>query len=140
VTLVLDASVAMRWLADDGSAEDKTYAKLILRRIISEDVQAFVPAHWSLEVAHVLARGERRGSITADMAELFLTTLGAINIYTDHDTSVLALTSILDLSRLYNLSSYDAAYLELAMRLECPLATLDKDLRRAAERAGVEVV
>ena len=140
MSLVLDASVAMRWLADDGSARDKAYAKHILRRIISEDAQPYVPSHWTLEIAHVLSRSERRGFVSVEMAEHFLTTMNAIDVITDHDTSALALTSILDLSRHYNLSSYDAAYLELALRLDYPLATLDKDLRGAAAKAGVRVI
>jgi predicted nucleic acid-binding protein len=138
--LVLDASVAMRWLADDASAEDKAYAKQVLRIIIGDDVRPYVPSHWTLEIAHVLARSERRGSVTIDMSEYFLNTLSAITIVTDYETSALALNSILGLSRLYGLSSYDAAYLELALRLDCPMATLDKDLRRAAEKAGIVVL
>jgi len=135
--LVLDASVAMRWLADDGSAADKDYAKRVLKSIVGENDVPYVPSHWTLEIAHVLSRSEKRGSVTYDEAEHFLNLLSAIKVKTDVETSALALTSILSLSRNYSLSSYDAAYLELALRLSAPLATLDKDLRRAAERAGV---
>jgi len=135
--LVLDASVAMRWLAYDGSDADKDYAKHILKSIIGKDDMPNVPSHWTLEIAHVLSRSEKRGLVTFDETAYFLNLLSSIKFITDHNTTTLALTSILELSRLYGLSSYDAAYLELAMRLALPLATLDKDLRRAAEKAGV---
>ena len=137
MTLMLDASVAMRWLADGGSDADKAYAKRVLKSIFTEDNIAYVPSHWTLEIAHILSRSEKKGSVAADDAEYFLNVLNAIKFVTDFETSSLALTSILSLSRRYGLPSYDAAYLELAMRLSVPLATLDKELRRAAERVGV---
>ena len=137
---VLDASVALRWLADDGSAKDREYAKQVLRSILGTEVIPYVPSHWSLEIAHVLARSERKGVVTSDMSNDFLNTLNAIEFITDFETSSLALTSVLDHARSYGLSSYDAAYLELALRLDCPLATLDKDLRSAAEKAGLKVL
>jgi predicted nucleic acid-binding protein len=74
------------------------------------------------------------------MSNDFLNTLNAIEFITDFETTSLALTSVLYHARSYGLSSYDAAYLELALRLDCPLATLDKDLRNAAEKAGLKVL
>ncbi len=137
MTLVLDASVATRWLSKDGSDSDIAYANAILERLTSPSERAYVPCHWSLEIANVAIRGERMGYIEGSMVELFLELLEDINFQTDLEASTRALTDLTDTARLYRLTPYDAAYLELALRLSAPLATLDKDLRRAAEWAGV---
>jgi predicted nucleic acid-binding protein len=137
MTLVLDASVASRWLSKDGSDSDIAYANAILERLISPSERAYVPCHWSLEMANVAIRGERMGYIEGSIIELFLELLEDINFQIDLEASTRALTDLTDTARLYRLTPYDAAYLELALRLSAPLATLDKDLRRAAERAGV---
>jgi predicted nucleic acid-binding protein len=101
------------------------------------DERAHVPCHWSLEIANVAIRGERKGFIEWRMVELFLEILADINFQIDLEASTHALTDLTQLARHYRLTPYDAAYLELASRLSLPLATLDKDLRRAAEQAGV---
>jgi predicted nucleic acid-binding protein len=137
MTLVLDASVASRWLSKDGSDSDIAYANAILERLISPSERAYVPCHWSLEIANVALRGERMGYIEGNMVELFLELLEDINFQIDLEASTRALTDLSDTARLYRLTPYDAAYLELAIRLALPLATLDKDLRRAAEKAGI---
>jgi predicted nucleic acid-binding protein len=137
MTLVLDASVASRWLSKDGSDSDIAYANAILERLISPSERAYVPCHWSLEIANVALRGERMGYIEGNMVELFLELLEDINFEIDLEASTRALTDLSDTARLYRLTPYDAAYLELAIRLALPLATLDKDLRRAAEKAGI---
>ena len=137
MTLVLDASVTARWLSKDGSASDLAYANAILDRLTMPDERAHVPCHWSLEIANVAIRGERKGFIEWRMVELFLEILADINFQIDLEASTHALTDLTQLARHYRLTPYDAAYLELASRLSLPLATLDKDLRRAAEQAGV---
>ena len=137
MTLVLDASVASRWLSKDGSDSDRAYANTILERLTLPNEQAYVPCHWSLEIANVAIRGERKGFIEWATVELFLQILEDINFQVDLEASTRALTDLTDLARHFRLTPYDAAYLELALRLSAPLATLDNDLRRAAERAGV---
>jgi predicted nucleic acid-binding protein len=139
MALVLDASVAARWLSNDGSAGDHTYANGVLERLTTSE-RAHVPCHWSLEIANVATRSERQGLIEWSMVELFLELLEDIDFRIDVETSTRALTDISELARHYRLTPYDAAYLELAMRLDCPLATLDKDLRRAAGKAGVSLL
>ncbi|MFM8608479.1 MAG: type II toxin-antitoxin system VapC family toxin [Hyphomicrobiales bacterium] len=140
MTLVVDASVAARWLSKDGSPADIAYSNGILERLTLPNERAHVPCHWSLEITNVATRGERMGYIERSMVEYFLQLIEDIDFQIDVEASTRALTDLTDLAREFRLTPYDAAYLELAMRLECPLATLDKDLRRAAERAGVEVV
>ena len=137
MTLVIDASVASRWLSKDGSESDRAYANAILERLTSPSERAYVPCHWSLEIANVAIRGERMGYIERSMVELFLQTLEDIDFQIDVEASTRALTDLTEIARHHRLTPYDAAYLELALRLSAPLATLDKDLRRAAEQAGV---
>lgn len=140
MTLVVDASVAARWLSKDGSLSDIAYSNGILERLTLPNERAHVPCHWSLEIANVATRGERMGYIEWSMVEYFLHLIEDIDFLIDVEASTRALTELTDLARHYRLTPYDAAYLELAQRLECPLATLDKDLRRAAEKAGLEVL
>ena len=136
MNFVLDNSVVMRWYFGDGSASDLEYASRVLDSMASAEV--LVPGVWGLEVANVLARAEAKGLTTEARTETFVGMLNRMDISTDSATSVQALSGILQLVRRYNLSSYDASYLELAMREDLPLATLDDDLRRAAQRAGVK--
>jgi hypothetical protein len=137
MTLVLDASVASRWLSKDGSDSDIPYANGVLERLTLPTERAHVPCHWSLEIANVAIRGERLGYIKGSMVELFLELLEDIDFQIDLEASTRAITDLTEIARLYRLTPYDAAYLELALRLNFPLATLDKGLRRAAEAAGV---
>jgi predicted nucleic acid-binding protein len=132
---VLDASVALAWCFED---EATTAARQILARLAAE--AASVPAIWPIEVANVLALAERRRRITpADSAE-FIAKLENMAILVDEETSSRAFGRILDLAREERLTAYDAAYLELAMRLGVPLASKDADLCNAAERLGVSVL
>jgi predicted nucleic acid-binding protein len=84
------------------------------------------------------SRAEAKGLTTEVRTETFVDMLNRMDIGTDEARSAQALSGILQLARRYKLSSYDASYLELAMRENLPLATLDDDLRRAAQRAGVK--
>ena len=132
---VLDASVALAWCFED---ENTPSARQILARLREE--AASVPATWPIEVANVLALAERRRRITpADSAE-FIAKLEDVAILVDEETSSRAFGRVLDLAREERLTAYDAAYLELAMRLGVPLASKDADLCDAAQRLGVSVL
>jgi predicted nucleic acid-binding protein len=132
---VLDASVALAWCFED---ENTPSARQILARLRAE--AASVPATWPIEVANVLALAERRRRITpADSAE-FIAKLEDVAILVDGETSSRAFGRVLDLAREERLTAYDAAYLELAMRLGVPLASKDADLCDAAQRLGVSVL
>lgn len=136
MNFVLDNSVVMRWYFGDGSETDLEYAVRVLNCMKTAEV--LVPCVWGLEVANVLARAEAKGIATEARSEAFVDMLSRMDIDTDAATATQALYGTLQLARRYNLSSYDASYLELAMREDMPLATLDEDLRRAAKRAGVQ--
>lgn len=137
MSLVLDNSVTMRWCFGDGSRTDLAYADAVMDTLLT--ARATVPAICGLEVANVLARAERQRTITEEHAAEFITRLAALDIETDPETSRRALGATLYLARQHNLSAYDAAYLELALRRHLPLATLDADLRQATADAGGEV-
>ncbi|MGZ3470566.1 MAG: type II toxin-antitoxin system VapC family toxin [Isosphaeraceae bacterium] len=129
---VLDGSVTMVWGFEDEADE---YAEAILERM--PDLQAHVPSLWPLEVANALLVGERRRRITSAETARFLAILGAFPITVDEQTVAHAWTDTMHLARAHNLSSYDAAYLELAIRLGLPLAALDGKLKTAAGAMGV---
>jgi predicted nucleic acid-binding protein len=133
--LVIDASVALAWCFKDEGNE--ATARLLER--VQTDAAA-VPSLWHPEVANVLALAERRRRITpAESAEL-IALLETFEIVVDEETLARAFTRVLDLAREERLTAYDAAYLELAMRLGLPLASKDGDLCDAAERLGVSVL
>ncbi len=132
---VLDCSVSISWCLVD---ENNPTADAILA--IMSDAEAFVPGIWSLEVANTLLVAERRNRITLEQSELAIALLQSLLIQVDTDTDANALSSTLVLGRQENLAAYDAAYLELALRLGLPLATLDTRLAEAATRCGVGLV
>lgn len=88
----------------------------------------------------MLLNAERSKKKTAADTTLFLNLLNKLAIESDAHTGHHATTTTLALGRRHKLSSYDAAYLELAMRLGLPLATLDKNLRKAARAEGIAVL
>ena len=135
MSFVLDNSVTMRWFFGDGSARSAKYAEQVLDLLGSQD--ALVPATWGLEVSNVLARAEAKGLTTEARSTEFLELLASANIDVDEQTFARALGDTLHLARRHKLSSYDASYLELAMRKGIPLATLDDELQPAASKAGV---
>ena len=132
---VLDNSVAMRWLLASLKESDQAYAEAVLQSLA--ETEALVPHWWHLEATNVLIGAEKRGDLKTGEVERFITQLEALPIQIDPLTSHQAFSRTLSLSRAYNLSSYDAAYLELAIREGLPLATLDRSLRKATQRLDV---
>ncbi|NYZ69824.1 type II toxin-antitoxin system VapC family toxin [Endozoicomonas sp. SM1973] len=132
---VLDNSVAMRWLLETSKIKDQNYADSVLETF--SDVDAIVPNLWHLEAVSVLLGAQKRGEITEAEIEIFITQLESLPIEVDMATAHQAFSRTIRLAKLYKLSSYDASYLELAIRNGLPLASLDKDLRKAAKKAGV---
>ena len=133
-TMVIDCSLTMAWYFKD---EATPYTNAVRAAMAAE--RAVVPALWSLEVANVLLTGERRKRSTQAKAAKWLRFLAALPIAIDTDTPFRAFDPMLGLARTYRLTAYDAAYLDLAMRLGLPLATLDGDLEKAATANGVSI-
>lgn len=132
---VLDCSVAMSWLFKDEVTPATT---AILNRL--ENESAIVPSLWFLEVANVLTFAERKGRIDSEQSEDFLDQLRQLPLQIEAADSNRACDLVLPLSRLHGLTAYDALYLDLAMRTDLPLATLDDPLRKAAKKAGVSLL
>jgi predicted nucleic acid-binding protein len=131
MTFVLDSSVTLAWCFED-ERTDETDA--LLRRVASSGAAA--PVLWPLEVLNGLAMGERRHRLTADERLRLTEFLRDLPVKIDPEATERAWTSIAALASRFRLTVYDAAYLELAQRLELPLATLDEDLRNAASSLG----
>lgn len=129
---VLDCSVAMAWCFED---EADSYADSVLGAL--ETGNAVAPSIWPLEVANVLAVAERKDRLSEAETARFLELLHLLPIEIDPHTHARATGPILALARRRGLSSYDAAYLDLAMREGLPLASRDKALVAAAEASGV---
>jgi predicted nucleic acid-binding protein len=134
MNFVLDASVALAWCFEDESLEPALAVLDALR-----DSEAVVAHHWTLETSNGLLTAERRGRVDGDGATRFSRLLLALPIAVDPVARGTALTETRRLARTHGLTSYDAAYLELALRLALPLATLDGKLQAAARTEGVRL-
>jgi predicted nucleic acid-binding protein len=135
VSFVVDCSVALAWcFADEASAAGDA----LLERL--KDEGGVVPALWHLEVGNVLLQAERRGRIAPADLSARIDLLRKLPVVTDEGSAARALDEILALARAHRLTTYDAAYLELAARRGLPLATKDSELLQAAERIGVPVL
>ena len=134
---VLDNSVSMRWLLESEKPADQKYAESVLTNFV--DADALVPNLWHLEVVSVLLGAEKRCEVSVGETERFIAQLEYLPIQVDPLTSHQSFSRTLALARTYKLSSYDAAYLELAIREGLPLATLDKHLIKAAKKTDVNI-
>lgn len=134
---VLDASVTLRWAFQDGSVADRTYADQVLDSLASNF--ALVPALWYTETIHVLRCAEDDGRFGESALTGFVYRLGQLPIELDAAAPAGIQLAVAAISREFKLSGYDAQYLELARRKNIPLATLDKELRKAAKKAGVPI-
>jgi predicted nucleic acid-binding protein len=134
-SFVVDASVAMTWLFQDEMTPTTTR---LLRRLETDAV--LVPALWYLEITNTLAVAERKGRVSAEQSEDFIALLDGVQIDVDLETHRGAFTDLLAICRKFGLSSYDATYLELALRRKLPLASLDEPLRKAAKKLGVKLL
>lgn len=132
MSFVLDASIAACWCFAD---EQSAVADTAMQRLLEDE--ALVPALWPLEIRNVLVVSERRGRIESADADAFLRDLDRLPIRVRHDTDLRALVA---LARKHQLTSYDAAYLDLAIRTSATLATLDESLVRAALEEGVKLI
>ena len=132
MSLVLDSSVALAWVYPDETTD-------AVRQVFDDivDSGAVVPALWRLEVANGLTIAVRRGRITAALRTAALADLALLDISIDAATDTHAWGSTLHLADRFRLTLYDAAYLELAQRRALPLASLDRDLRAAAQALSV---
>lgn len=132
--IVLDASVTLSWCFPD---EQTAVALNVLDRLNAGE-QALVPAFWSVEVLNSLLIGEKRGRISPEQTEAFLSTLRALGPAIDSIAAEQVFGPVQALCRAHRLTPYDALYVELAMRTQSPLATLDQPQKDAARAVGIE--
>ncbi|MBA3508140.1 MAG: type II toxin-antitoxin system VapC family toxin [Betaproteobacteria bacterium] len=134
---VLDASVTLRWALLDGSVADRVYADRVLDTLAN--AVAWVPALWYTETIHALRCAESDGKLGESAVTEFVYRLGQLPIEMDQAAPGGIQLAVTAVSREFKLFGYDAQYLELARRRNLSIATLDKDFRKAAKKAGVAV-
>ena len=109
MSLVLDSSATLAWIYSDETTDP-------IRRLFDAvaDDGAVVPALWRLEIANSLTVAVRRGRIDANFRRAVLSDLALLDITTDDHTDVHAWGETLSVADRFQLTVYDAAYLELA--------------------------
>jgi predicted nucleic acid-binding protein len=132
--IVVDASVTLSWCFPD----EQTPLSLSVLDRLNAGEPALVPAFWSAEVLNSLLVGERRGRISPQQTEAFLGDLRVMRPTIDSASLEQIFGPIQEICRVHRLTPYDALYLELAMRVQCPLATLDQPQKDAARALGIE--
>jgi len=135
MSLVLDSSVTLAWIYSEQTSAQVDH----VLQLVSRD-GAWVPSWWRLEVANILEMGVRRGRHDAAFRDATLGDLALLPIDVDQDTDAHAWGATLRLAERHRLTLYDAAYLELAKRRKAALATLDGELRAAAQGEKVTLL
>ena len=111
-----------------------------IRAGIGENEEIFIPQLLWYEISNIFRNLILRRRFTSDEVIRLFPNLSAIRLTCDHETGAGYSRELLRLCSEYNLSSYDAAYLELAKRRDAVLCTLDENLRAAAKKYGVTVI
>lgn len=135
MAFVADASITLAWYLRDENSEA---ANRVRARLLHEGI--CVPLHWALEVSNALLAAVRRERMTLQELRALIPDLRLLPELVDSHTDASAWSTTLDLAVQHQLTTYDAAYLELALRLALPLATLDRRLHGAARAAGAAIV
>lgn len=135
MSVVADISVVLAWLYE----EEQTAQALIILGLIEHE-GLLVPPLWWYELENGVLIGEKRGRKSPVESDAFLELVRALPIRTDEGPRASISEDILRIGRANQLTAYDAAYLELAIRMKAPLATFDTALRRSAAKSGVTLV
>ena len=135
MTLVLDSSVTVAWFFRD----EQTDAVRGVLGTVSQS-GAVVPSLWRIEVANALQMSIRRGRIDARYRDASIADLAVMDIVIDAESDQHVWRTTLNLADRFRLTIYNAVYLELAQRLTLPLASLDRQLRRAASALGLSLL
>jgi predicted nucleic acid-binding protein len=132
---VIDASAMMKWCFED---ERPPNADLLMKRMVEGGMAA--PALFPLEIVNTLWVAERQKRLTAQQASAFIALVESLRIEIDAETPWRAWSETREISRREQLSAYDAAYLELAIRRQARLASYDKALLKAARANKVPIL
>jgi predicted nucleic acid-binding protein len=135
MSLVLDSSATLAWIYSD---ETTDAIRALFDKVADEG--AIVPVLWRLEIANSLTVAVRRSRIDVEFRRAGLADLALLDITTDEHINSHAWSDTLHLADRFRLTLYDAAYLELAQRRKLPLATLDQELRAAAQAVGTKTL
>jgi predicted nucleic acid-binding protein len=130
---LIDASITLAWLFDEGGRGG------VLDRQI-EPLELVAPWLWRLEVVNVILVRERRRQITPAQGTRLLEALESLGMEIVGEPANRTLGRLAQTARPHQLSAYDAIYLDIAISLDLPLFTDDRNLRSAAERMGVTVI
>jgi len=130
---VVDNSVVSGWYL---AKQATPYTDAVLDKLRHDT--AIVPPLWELELANVARTAVKRSTVTDDEARLAVSFVLSLPISVDR--AVVPPERVLSLALTYDLTAYDAAYLELALRLKLPIAAKDGALKEAAEKAGVSSI
>ncbi|MGA2173668.1 MAG: type II toxin-antitoxin system VapC family toxin [Verrucomicrobiota bacterium] len=136
MNFVVDSSFALAWVLKDETTPETDKALDSL----GQGAKAFVPALWRWEMANALLTVEKRKRATMTEVNGHLSLLRSLPIEMDETAPDQAWSITHSLAQKHKLTSYDAAYLELAIRRGLPLATLDSDLAAAAKAEKVELL
>ncbi len=132
--LVLDASSALSWIFERTNKKEITCSDRLLSILSGVDI--YVPSLWHTEITNALLVGERRKVITEAQVIDYLHKISRLPIITDETMAFNRREIILNLAREHKLTTYDATYLDLALRNDATLATFDMPLATAMRRAG----
>jgi predicted nucleic acid-binding protein len=132
--IAIDASVALAWCFPD---EASNYADSVLLALENQTV--IVPTIWAVEITNALLVGEWRKRIRQPEIRRFVDLLKGLSVVEERQKFAETVSNVLPLAREYDLSAYDAAYLDVAIRHEIPLATLDAAMQKACTAAGIEI-
>ncbi len=135
MSVVVDASMTLAWFFQDERTES---VNGVLTFVAQNG--ALVPFHWRTEVANTFLMAERRSRVTADFVDRSLKDLESLQLETDQNSAEVIWGETRRLAAANRLTIYDAIYLELALRTKFPLATLDKQLAKAATDSGVKLM
>ncbi|MBX3568829.1 MAG: type II toxin-antitoxin system VapC family toxin [Rhizobiaceae bacterium] len=132
MSVVIDSSIALNWVMPD---EDSSHTEALMDSVSVNG--ATVPPLFHVEMGNSLLVGVRRRRISADYVSQALDLVGRLPLSVDNASADHVWSTTIEIAAAYGLTLYDATYLESALRLELPLATLDARLARAAKIAGV---
>jgi predicted nucleic acid-binding protein len=130
--IIVDASAAGGWILDD----EKTDITMQLLAMVNEQ-GALMPMLWYYEIRNMVLIKERRKRLTPEQTRIGLSLINNLPIDFDDETDDKLLLRV---ARRHNLTAYDAAYLELAIREDLAFATLDRPLATAAKNEGVTLL
>ncbi|MGL4729852.1 MAG: type II toxin-antitoxin system VapC family toxin [Bosea sp. (in: a-proteobacteria)] len=130
----MDASFALAMVLPDESGP----ASEVMEHVLSRGV--CVPPHWPLEIANGCLVASRRGRLSEPELARVLGDIVALSPEIEAAEVIGPSGSVMTLARQHGLSAYDAAYLDLAVRRNTALASLDKALKRAATSLGVPLI